>query len=426
MGRDGTGVSMTKLATGAWRVRWRDPNGKQREKTAPDEEAAIGLRAEVLRAVKAGQEWAAAPVEPPPRPTAPVLPAQVATVDAVFEGYLAAQENRVGASTMRTYFHRTELAKKTWRKLLGLAEDVEVPGSELNRGKVVSLFNALRAECSESTVYNVAILVLAAWGYATDCPEEFPGIAPSPRDPKSILPRAPVYAAAAAPTVAEIDAVLRQLAIPRTGGTHSALPTAVIMRWTGLRISQVLGLEVRDFNAAARTLFVRVGKSRREKAQPKTLPITDELVSFLQRLPSVCDGDPAASLVQRKANLKAKNRSRGSPRTFADAWEAAEKLGQVRPEVWRPETRENQRPEHAFRAAFQAALEAAGVREEIIDAFVGHAGSLRSRHYVDAGSRAAAMRAAVETLPPVDWKGPPKREAPGNLVDLDRERAARG
>jgi hypothetical protein len=77
-----------------------------------------------------------------------------------------------------------------------------------------------------------------------------------------------------------------------------------------------------------------------------------------------------------------------------------------------PSNRKLARPDHAFRAAFQAHLVATGVRDEVIDALVGHAGGLRARHYVDPAARFEAMRAAVGLIPNVDWR----REDPASNV----------
>jgi hypothetical protein len=89
--------------------------------------------------------------------------------------------------------------------------------------------------------------------------------------------------------------------------------------------------------------------------------------------------------------------------------------------VWAPDSRKHARPDHAFRAAYQAALAGAGVRDEVIDALVGHAGGLRARHYVGAAEgRTAAMRAAVDLLPAVDWDEPGEADVPDNVVGFRR------
>ena len=64
------------------------------------------------------------------------------------------------------------------------------------------------------------------------------------------------------------------------------------------------------------------------------------------------------------------------------------------------------RPEHAFRAGFQAFLSRNRIDEEVIDAIVGHlVRSVRSRHYAGAESLWERMVEAMELLPPIEWRG---------------------
>jgi len=70
--------------------------------------------------------------------------------------------------------------------------------------------------------------------------------------------------------------------------------------------------------------------------------------------------------------------------------------------VWHPPNRKNGRPEHSFRAAFQAFLVERRVAGDVVDFLVGHAGSgVRETHY--GRDLMVASRRAVECLPRVDW-----------------------
>lgn len=106
--------------------------------------------------------------------------------------------------------------------------------------------------------------LLQAWTWACDA-AQYPGLASAPRDPTTVLPRPVVYSAGPAPTLAECDAALPQLV-----GLHNprvAMLASMVARYTGLRIGQVLRIR-------AATLTVRVGKSAREKAERRTVPVT--------------------------------------------------------------------------------------------------------------------------------------------------------
>lgn len=273
-----------------------------------------------------------------------------------------------------------------------------VPGSALSRAGVVSVLEAMRRDkLADVTMHATVSAMLEAWTWAADDPATYPGIAPAPRDRRSLMPQRPVYAAAPAPTMAEADAVLVRLAA--LAHQRVALPLAVIQRCTGLRASQALALRWSDLVLDARvpSLTVRVGKSRRERVEQRTVPLAPVLAEWLlAREP----GEGSDPVIRRRSDNAGVHRG-GAHDSLAAAWKAAVAKGEVRAEVVAPEGRAIARPGHAFRAAFQAHLVAAGVRDEVIDVLVGHTGGLRERHYVGADSRWSAMVAAVATIPPL-------------------------
>jgi len=421
-GGNGPGVSASELPGGRWRVRWRETvieaSGErrrvQRTRVVRDEATAIELRAKILRSLETG-----AVVEL----DAPRVTDAVATLDDMFAGFLRAEAARGHAlNTLENYAGSVARVLRALRTMKAIADDRPVPGSMLNRTNVVELTLHLRKSgLGRGTIYNTLKVLLAAWAWGCDDPDTYPGIVLAPRSPKSLMPKAPVYAAAPAPTMAECDAVIRVLAtFPKA--SNIALPVAVIARSTGLRLGQVLALRARDVNLGAQTLTITTGKSAREK-EGRTVPLAPALVSFL--MPYVARAkDPNDLLLRRRSDAGVSRRtgakhqgarSRGGPdRTLRVAWEAATVAGEVRREVWMPPNREQGRPDHAFRAAFQAHLVTAGVRDEVIDMLVGHAGGLRGQHYVDPTSRFDAMRAAVAMIPGVDWRV--EAAADGNVV----------
>lgn len=165
----------------------------------------------------------------------------MATADDVFGGFLRARAARgVAASTLAQYGMRTTRILKSFRKLHHIPDKVAVPGTHLTReGAVavtregaVAVTNHLRAEgLADGSIYGCMKTFLAAWTWASDDPAEYPGIATAPRDPSAVLPHAPIYTAAPAPTLDEVDAVIGWLASwPRS---KKAYAVAVVMRFTG-------------------------------------------------------------------------------------------------------------------------------------------------------------------------------------------------
>ncbi len=70
---------------------------------------------------------------------------------------------------------------------------------------------------------------------------------------------------------------------------------------------------------------------------------------------------------------------------------------EARDGTWNPPSREQARPDHAFRAAIQGALDAHGVAERILDHLVGHQPkSTRSKHYV--APAVEQLRRAVDLI----------------------------
>lgn len=398
MGR-GPGVSIAELPDGRWRIRWRESvtdasavnKRVQRERVVRDQATAIVLQGKILRALETGEVYA---------DDARSIPV-VASLDQVFAGWLRGRAAR-GASggTLRAYGQRTARVLADLRARHGIAEGVGVPASLLTRDEVAELTLRLRTGgLAESTLKSTIGTVLAAWAWGCDDAATYPGLLPAPRDPTSVTPRGAVYSPTEAPTMAEVDAVLRILARSYKA-RRVALAVATIARCTGLRVSQILALRVGDVFLSEPSMTITAGKSQREKADRRTVPIAPALVDFLT--PLVAGRSPDELVIRRRAGTGEATRG-GPTETLGEAWEAATVAGDVRRETWNPSNRVIARPDHAFRAAFQAHLVTAGIRDEVIDALVGHVGGLRERHYVGASSRLGAMRDAVALIPPIGW-----------------------
>lgn len=388
------GVTIDQLPSGAFRVRWR-ADGKQRSASRPTRAEAEQLAREVGAARLLGQ--------------APVVEVG-STVDAVFTAWLR-ERKAYGCApgTLDRYLATATRILAGLRDLRGIPAGTPVPASALTRDGVAALASHLRTgdrPLSENTVRTMFRALADAWTWASDDPSAFPGLAPAPRDRKRLVPRGTPYNAPKAPTMAELDAVIRQLGIASNSG-RVALPVAVVMRSTGLRVSQVGGILVGDVNLAACTLFVRTGKSQREKADPRTLPIPAHLAEYLRD-----------RVVGRSTSERLIPIGRSPDPTLSRAWRLTTAAGLTRLEVWKPPGRVNARPDHAFRAAYQAHLVTNGVRDEIVDRLVGYPSDTRASHYVGEEARWEAMRAAVDLIPDIEWRT--EESAPSNVLSLKR------
>lgn len=302
------------------------------------------------------------------------------------------------------------------RELRGIGRDEPVQASAISRDLVIDCLRGWQSQgLSASWIYSVGRTILDMWRWVSDDPERYPGVPVPPREAKMVLPRVPIYVAPPAPTMDEMDACLRHLG-PRAHGTRLV---GVVLRFTGLRISQILAIRRRDLDMETGTLVVTVGKSRQEEAERRTIPVSAHLASEIRSCAAGLDGDDfllgARGCRQRPGSRKVESLQR--------AWKSATEAGEAREVVWRPANRKIGRPEHAFRAGLQAFMRRGGVDEEVIDAIVGHGGrSVRSRHYAGPESLWDRMVEAMETVPAIRWTPP---GAPGNVVGIHEGTTAR-
>lgn len=409
----GPGVSIGRAKSGRWRVRWREwireadgtEHAIHRERMVDTEATAALLRAKVLRAIELG--------ETPDIDGVKQLP-PVASLDQVFAGWERSRKARgVTQASLETYGRRAAKILAILRERHEIPADKGVPASLLTRDEVVEITLALKARGNAEASVTAAIsMLLSAWTWGADDPKTYPGLSPAPRDTASVVPPAPVYTPTTAPSMVECDAVIRSLAA-RGEKLRVALPVAVIGRCTGLRTSQIQAMRVGDVHLAERSLTIASGKSRREKAERRIVPIAPALVDYLAGM--VAGRAPEELVIKRRGDAK-KPTHTGPAETIRASWEEVTEQGLARREVWAPPNRKYSRPDHAFRAAFQHHLVTMGVRDEVIDALVGHAPTLRGRHYVDASARWDAMVQAVATIPPIAWEADETAAAGGEVI----------
>jgi integrase len=432
---NGSGVSVTAekkkgKATGRWRVRWREDvledgmaKRRQRERTVATKAAAIAVAADIQRKLDEGLIWKpdAVEVETP------------ASLSDIGSAWLQAKKVRGRShSTMLAYADRLQRSADCIRHLEGIAPDEVIPVTLLSRellmrvaseiqtptnGRTLTITKRLSngetqtrtrpaRKLSASTVYSTTQALLECWRWAEG--GNFTGLPLSPRDSDAMPVDAPVYAPTDPPELAHVDALILELASVRQITT--GLAAAVVMRWTGLRITQALGLTWDDLNEELGTLTVpaALGKTRAEKAADRTLPMPPAFFADLER---VCDRS-GVTLVPRRGDYQGDVKTGSTPaHTLKAAWKRLTVAGKVPQEVWQPSNRKVARPDHAFRAALQQHLEQHGVRAAVIDAITGHVAGVRSRHYTRPTHD--EIREGLATLGPIPWP-----DEPSNVVQL--------
>ncbi len=349
------------------------------------------------------------PIEEPEEEAVPEVP--IANLETASLAWLRWKETRCTAGSCEVYTQHARRLFAAVRKIRGVPKSNPIGVDLLSRDLVTQAVLLWQKEgLSESTVYGLARSVLELWRWASDDPAQWHGVPTPPREPKALLPRPPIYVAPPAPTLAEADACLRYLPLDATQSRR----IGTFMRFTGLRVHQVAAIRRQDLDLEARTLTITTGKSRAEKAAHRTVPIARHL---LNEIGGWVAGVAPGGLLFPRWGLESEDKPASiRPELFRAAWEEATRFNEAREIAWKPANRKTGRPEHAFRACFQAVLRELRASEEVIDALVGYQGrSTRDRHYAGHDSLLDRMREAVDGLPPIDWRGP-------TVMSLDRRR----
>lgn len=211
------------------------------------------------------------------------------------------------------------------------------------------------------------------------------------RPPRKLLLPTVSSTPVSAPTFAQLDAMVEHISV----GWHQQVAT--VMRFTGLRIGQVVRLHWDDFDLEGASLTIRgeLGKSKKER-RGRIIPISAHLVAELAGW-----GKREGSLFP--VSILAKG---NRPRTRVKDWRAvaaaaSKGIGRAWAVSGLPKALYGKRPAHAFRKGFRTGLRALGAAPPAIDALVGHVsgGSTGDRDYTAAWGIASEVRAAVELVP---------------------------
>jgi integrase len=395
------GVTVRALARGRYRIRWRErieggDTAAQSWTTHCDdpgqaEEWAIRIHRSVIRDGVFDR-----PDDVGTRPTPPSRPQEI-DLRELWVAWAAWRLSHQGvrAGTARTDRECLTSAEREIRAIHRLRDNTPIPLAVLTTPTCEAVVQRLAARGNGSArISGVMGTIYRSWVWACDDGEaRWPGLLPAPRTRSKVVPARKDPPTALPPTIEEMDALVR--AAHHRPRASTAGDVLEIMRATGLRISQVCALEVRDvegLRSRAPRLQVRTGKSAAE-ARGRVVPVSPCLVPLLKQR---CRGQaPEALLVP----------SRPGTTTLQRIAQECVQQGLVRPDVIQPRGRRNRRVSHYMRAGLQRHLRREGVEDRVIDVIVGHAGAtVRDRHYdrADWGE----LVDAVGRIPPVSEAAP--------------------
>jgi len=347
-----------------FQVKWRDPDGKQRARTCPNERTAQRFRQEVEEAVSFGRRWQPRDTRPEPE------------LFEICEAYLRDVSRNRQPRTIERYGLHLDVFMRWLRQREGAR--ARLAPSLLSKRLVGEYYDALREfECRNGsrnldTRRRMVGDVLLAWKWA-DNDDEYRTVVPRPQ--RLELAREPGRPTIA-PTWKEMSAC-----VFAARGWHRQV--AVLLYFTGLRVQQVMMLRWGDFDVERATLNFRgeLGKSLHER-QGRIMPVSRGLVTEL-RAWSPTEG----FIVQSERARGGKRERMFRARDMARAWARAG----VRQDVWRG------RPDHAFRKGFVTNLKRAGADIEAVEHLVGHKLPGVRDAYLD--PEAHPMRDAVSRIP---------------------------
>jgi integrase len=218
------------------------------------------------------------------------------------------------------------------------------------------------------TARKIVEVAQLAWKWADES-ERWPDLVPRPRTIEMVRAQpGPVTA----PCWDEMDAVVNACE-----GWIRCL--AVVLRYTGLRVTETMMLLWSDINLEAKRLTIRpeLDKSKRGRVVPLSPHLIEEMQGWGRRegfvVPENGDGDRARQAVAKY---------------MAHRWRKAG----VAPDAW------SGHPHHAFRRRFKTGMLALGVHPDAVDYLQGHRlGGARAR-YIDPW-QALHLEEAVAKIP---------------------------
>ncbi len=348
------------------RVRWKDPNGTPHSRTCSTDTAARQLLREVQLCEDTGRVW-----EPERRVAPP-------TLRGIGVAWIVACERRLGARTVDNRQQHVDPFLDWYEERHGAGAGPK----HLSRALLEAYWDHVRTPATgryihrrtESTARKHVETLHLLWEWAADR-EEYEGQVPRLR--KMELPRKPPTRPRPAPSWAEMD-----LAIGAAEGWRRCV--LVVMRCTGLRVQQVMGLRWEDLYDGQLTIRGELGKSAQE-SRGRVIPVAPALLAEWSS-PAIAEWTDRTWIVPCPHDHRLVR-----ARDIAKVWMRTS----TRKAAWEG------RPDHCFRAGFQTGLRGAGVRREATEYLVGHALPGVDASYIDP-EQALHLRAAVALVPPLN------------------------
>ena len=409
---------------GHWEVLWREPKVIQnpdgstkkkwstRRRKAPSKKAADALAREIETAAAVGDRWE------DKRMTA------VSTIGSAVEGYIIASKRRPKA----TQKYRASVLQKFMDHV---GEDTTL--DRLDVELLRDYADHLDAQGIKSVSRYIGT-VEQWWTWAWNNRKTYPGVQEPTRltGKDAEIQHRPAPAAVDTPTWEDIDAVLLALSpegtIPGRGAGYGYRPQwevyrriVLVQRYTGLRISQVVGLRWQDLDLERGWLTIRSNKKgAKGQSRDRVVPLHPGLVSILETWSRDEDllffrvatkGKRKGQVIQIKGsevaevlggNDKVDHRTKKRTHT-AGAWERAG----IDPEKWADAgDRTNKRGTNAIRARWKSTI-AGAASYELATLMVGQSTAGDHDSYVAMGNPEASpywnkMVQALEAIPEVE------------------------
>lgn len=357
---------------GVWRVMWRDPDGKQRSRTCPNKATAEELLREVERVGALGHRWEPSGLR------------ERAGFSAIAKAFLDDSERlHCGKTTLR------------YGQILGEYTRWLVKFGHLDRSGTLNATTFTRSTLAAYHAYMLGptgrhghprspstaakhlrvVQLFWAWAWENDEGAAWAEQVPPPRRVR--LPTAPATTTQLAPTWAQMDA-----AIAACDGNVPLRSLAVMLRFTGLRVDQVMRLRWDDVDLEDRLLRVRpeLGKSPHERAG-RVVPISGHLVAELRSWARTDAWIVPSSRQDGSRSPGARER-----RDMTRAWARAGVPKAARTQ-----------PHHSFRHGFCSELKRAKADVEAVEHLVGHKLPGQRPTYVD--PRSLPLVEAVALIP---------------------------
>jgi len=334
-----------------------------RGETVADEKTAGKLKRQVEEALALTGTWQAAAHAP------------TVTIKTIGLGYVRAAVD--AGAPLGTQRFRSSMVNAFF-KFVGENE----PATSLSLSLLDAYAASLPAEGRKATTRHRKLLeVELLWAWAFDRPELFPGV-PRPRKltgkgADRISAPNPVVALAA-PTWASLDAMIAQLD-SRTWYWRLAL----ILRYTGLRVSQACTLRWNDVHLDRGYTVVRAGQVGAKKGRTRALPLHEALVA------EMAGWGPRVGFVLARPNGRPR-RGDDALVAFRRAWTQAK----VNSQEWNGTEnstgeagdRAHGRPTHAFHAGFINEMRVLRVPEHIALYLTGHSQGHTLAAYIPEGN----------------------------------------